>query len=55
MVPNKETYELLKTGKESELSSQFNNTVIAVLDYSLTSPSQQKPLPKALYSVFTIV
>jgi len=46
MVPNKETYELLKTGKESELSSQFNNTVSAVLDYSLTSPSQQEATTK---------
>lgn len=40
MSPNKETDELLRTGKESELSSQFNNTVSAVLDYSLTSPTQ---------------
>lgn len=46
MVPNKETYELLKKGKESELSSQFNNTVSAVLDYSLTSPSQQEATTK---------
>lgn len=46
MVPNKETYELLKTGKESELSSQFSNTVSAVLDYSLTSPSQQEATTK---------
>jgi len=45
MVPNKETYELLKMGK-SELSSQFNNTVSAVLDYSLTSPSQQEATTK---------
>lgn len=40
MSPNKETDELLRTGKDSELSSQFNNTVSAVLDYSLTSPTQ---------------
>jgi conjugation system TraG family ATPase len=46
MSPNKETYELLKTGKESELSSQFNSTVSAVLDYSLTSPSQQENTTK---------
>jgi len=46
MVPNKETYELMKTGKESELSSQFDNTVSAVLDYSLTSPSQQEATTK---------
>ncbi|MHB8205951.1 DUF932 domain-containing protein [Mucilaginibacter sp.] len=46
MVPNNETYELLKTGKESELSNQFNNTVSAVLEYSLTSPSQQEVTTK---------
>ncbi|WP_259070334.1 DUF932 domain-containing protein [Mucilaginibacter sp. X4EP1] len=46
MVPNKETFALLKTGKESELSSQFNNTVSSVLDYSLTSPTQQEATTK---------
>lgn len=46
MSPNKETFELLKTGKESELSSQFNNTVSAVLDYSLTSTTQQESTTK---------
>ncbi len=46
MSPNKETDELLRKGKESELSSQFNNTVSAVLDYSLTSPSQQENTTK---------
>lgn len=46
MVPNKETYALLKAGKESELSSQFNNSVSAVLDYSLTSPTQQEVTTK---------
>lgn len=46
MARNRETYELLKTGRESELSSQFNNTVSAILDYSLTSPTQQETTTK---------
>lgn len=46
MSPNRETGELLRKGMESELSSQFNNTVSAVLDYSLTSPSQQENTTK---------
>ncbi|RKR79971.1 phage/plasmid-like protein (TIGR03299 family) [Mucilaginibacter gracilis] len=46
MVPNKETYQLLTTGRESELSSQFNNTVSAVFDYSFSSPSQLEATTK---------
>jgi len=56
MIPNKETYELLKTGKESELSSQFNNTVSAALDYALTSESQQEATTKnTLYGFYNSV
>lgn len=56
MTPNKETYELLRMGKESELSSQFNNTVSAVLDYSLTSPTQQEATTKGtLYGFYNSI
>jgi hypothetical protein len=46
MVPNKETYEKLKTGKESELSSHYNNMVSSVFDYAMTSPTQQEATTK---------
>jgi phage/plasmid-like protein (TIGR03299 family) len=46
MVPNKETYEKLKTGKEAELSSHFNNVVSSVFDYAMTSPTQQEATTK---------
>ena len=56
MIPNKETYELLKTGKDSELSSHFNNTVSAALDYALTSDSQQEATTKGtLYGFYNSV
>jgi len=42
MIPNKETYEKLKTGKEDELSSHYNNMVSSVFDYAMTSPTQQE-------------
>jgi phage/plasmid-like protein (TIGR03299 family) len=41
MVPNRETLELLKKGREEELSSYYANTVSSVFDYAMTSPSQQ--------------
>jgi len=46
MSPNKETYQLLKTGKESELSSHFNNIVSGVVDYCYTNESQQEATTK---------
>jgi len=46
MSPNKETYEKLKTGKEDELSSHFNNIVSSVFDYAMTSPTQQEATTK---------
>jgi phage/plasmid-like protein (TIGR03299 family) len=56
MIPNKETYELLKTGKDSELSSNFNNTVSAALDYAFTSESQQEATTKStLYGFYNTV
>lgn len=46
MSPNKETYQLLKSGKESELSSHFTNMVSSVFDYAMTSPTQQEATTK---------
>ncbi|MCR8556919.1 DUF945 domain-containing protein [Mucilaginibacter sp. BJC16-A38] len=46
MSPNKETYDKLKTGKEDELSSHFNNIVSSVFDYAMTSPTQQEATTK---------
>jgi phage/plasmid-like protein (TIGR03299 family) len=46
MVPSKEVYELLKTGKDEELSSHFNNMVSSIFDYAMTSPSQQEATTK---------
>jgi len=46
MSPNKETYQKLKTGKDDELSSHFNNIVSSVFDYAMTSPTQQEATTK---------
>ncbi|MEO6520532.1 MAG: DUF932 domain-containing protein [Mucilaginibacter sp.] len=46
MIPNKETYEKLKTGKDEELSSHYNNIVSSVFDYGLTADSQQESTTK---------
>lgn len=42
MVPNRETLDLLKAGKEEEASVYYTNTVSSVLDYAMTSPTQQE-------------
>jgi phage/plasmid-like protein (TIGR03299 family) len=46
MVPNKETYDKLKKGKDDELSSHYNNIVSIVFDYAMTSPTQQENTTK---------
>jgi len=46
MVPNKETLEKLKTGKDAELSSHYNNMVSSVFDYAMTSQTQQEVTTK---------
>jgi len=40
MVPNKEVLKALKDGNHDELSTQFKNSVDAVYEYALTSPTQ---------------
>lgn len=42
MAPNKETLVSLRNFKNDELSSAYNNVVSSVLEYSLTSPTQQE-------------
>lgn len=42
MAPNKETLNNLKTNKQDEFSSAYTNIVNNVLEYALTSPTQQE-------------
>lgn len=42
MIPNKETHDKLKTGKDDEVSSHYNNMVSRVFDYAMTSQTQQE-------------
>jgi phage/plasmid-like protein (TIGR03299 family) len=46
MAPNKETFQLLKRGREEELSSHYSNMVSSVFDYAMTSPTQQEVTTK---------
>ncbi|MES2446754.1 MAG: DUF932 domain-containing protein [Bacteroidota bacterium] len=42
MAPNKETLNNLKTNKQDDFSSAYTNIVNNVLEYALTSPTQQE-------------
>jgi phage/plasmid-like protein (TIGR03299 family) len=56
MAPKRETYELVKAGKQDELSSQFNNVVSSVFDYAMTAPSQQGDTTKGtLFGAYNAV
>ncbi len=56
MSPNKEVWENLKNGKEYKLSSAFNNIVNNVMEYSLTSPTQQEATTKGtLFGAYNAV
>jgi phage/plasmid-like protein (TIGR03299 family) len=56
MVPNKETYEKLRAGKDDELGSHFNNTVSSVFDYYHTADSQQENTTKGtLFGMYNAV
>lgn len=46
MAPNKETLNNLKTNKQDEFSSAYTNIVNNVLEYALTSPTQQMETTK---------
>ncbi len=56
MIPNRETYENLKAGKDDELSSNFKNQVSSVFDYAMTNPTQQEDTTKGtLYGCYNAV
>ena len=56
MIPNKETYEKLKTGREEELSSHYNNIVSSAFDYCMTADSQQESSVKGtLFGAYNAV
>lgn len=56
MIPNKETYEKLKAGKDEELSSHYNNMVSSVFDYAMTADSQQESSVKGtLFGTYNAV
>lgn len=46
MAPNKEVLQNLAQGKPDELSATFNNMVSSVMEYALSSPSQQEETTK---------
>jgi PPE-repeat protein len=55
MVPNQETLDNLKKGRQNEFSSVFNNMVDKVLEYSATSPTQQMETTKGLFGTYNSV
>jgi phage/plasmid-like protein (TIGR03299 family) len=56
MIPNRETFENLKAGKDEELSSNFKNQVSSVFDYAMTNPTQQEDTTKGtLYGCYNAV
>jgi len=56
MIPNKETYQKLKQGKDDELSSHYNNIVSSVFDYCMTADSQQENTTKGtLFGAYNAV
>lgn len=46
MAPNKEVLQNLQEGKQDELSTTFNNMVSGVMEYALSSPTQQEETTK---------
>jgi len=46
MAPNKEVLQNLQEGKQDELSATFNNIVSGVMEYALSSPTQQEETTK---------
>jgi len=56
MAPNKEVLQSLEEGRQEELSATYNNTVSSVLEYALTSPSQQEVTTKGtLFGTYNAV
>ncbi|WP_304066939.1 DUF932 domain-containing protein [Pedobacter glucosidilyticus] len=56
MAPSKEVLNNLQSGKLDELSSTYNNMVTSVMEYALTSPTQQEVTTKGtLYGAYNAV
>jgi phage/plasmid-like protein (TIGR03299 family) len=56
MVPNKEVLENLENGRQEELSANYNNMVGSVMEYALTSPTQQEATTKGtLFGAYNAV
>jgi phage/plasmid-like protein (TIGR03299 family) len=56
MAPNKETLQSLQSNRQDELSSIYNNSVSAVLDYANSHPSQLQAITQGtLYGAYNAV
>lgn len=56
MAPNKETLANLQKGKNDELSTSYTNVVSNVIEYALTSPTQQEATTKGtLFGAYNAV
>jgi phage/plasmid-like protein (TIGR03299 family) len=56
MAPNKEVLQNLQNGKQDELSTTYNNMVSSVMEYALTSPTQQEVTTKGtLFGAYNAV
>jgi phage/plasmid-like protein (TIGR03299 family) len=56
MAPNKEVLQNLQNGKQNELSTTYNNMVSSVMEYALTSPTQQEATTKGtLFGAYNAV
>lgn len=56
MAPNKEVLKNPQNERQEELSATFNNTVSSVMEYALTSPSQQEQTTKGtLFGAYNAV
>ncbi len=56
MAPSKEVLQNLQSGKETELSTTYNNMVSSVMEYALTSPTQQEATTKGtLFGAYNAV
>ncbi|GAA4131871.1 DUF932 domain-containing protein [Sphingobacterium kyonggiense] len=56
MSPNKEILQQVRSGKDEQLSTTFNNIVSSVMDYHFTSDTQQEVTTKGtLYGAYNAV
>ncbi len=56
MAPNKEVLQSLEEGRQEELSATYNNMVSSVMEYALTSPTQQEVTTKGtLFGAYNAV